>query len=329
MKFFMQVLVLTALALQVQAEITIHFLGTGGPEITKNRQGVATLIEVPGNKFLFDAGRGVLQRMAESRINLPLVRNVFLTHLHSDHIEGLPSLWMTAWFITKRNSPMSFWGPPGTTQMIDGLQTFMSHDVVARVNPVVKALGIRTFVKEITEGIVFEDKTVRISAITAEHGDGNPAVAYLFEHAGHSVLLTGDSTYTPTFGRVAREVDVTICNVYAPSLALLANLDDLEEPIPTVVRAVSKKLASPEQAAQMFIETGAKVGVFTHNIFYDSSADDIIQRVRKAGFLGEIHIANDREYMTLGTEIRFHQPMPVPDDLEINSLNFKQVLRAD
>ncbi|SVE31921.1 uncharacterized protein METZ01_LOCUS484775, partial [marine metagenome] len=158
MKFFTQVLVLTALALQVQAEITIHFLGTGGPEITKNRQGVATLIEVPGNKFLFDAGRGVLQRMAESRINLPLVRNVFLTHLHSDHIEGLPSLWMTAWFITKRNSPMSFWGPPGTTQMIDGLQTFMSHDVVARVNPVVKALGIRTFVKEITEGIVFEDK---------------------------------------------------------------------------------------------------------------------------------------------------------------------------
>ena len=122
---------------------------------------------------------------------------------------------------------------------------------------------------------------------------------------------------------------MTICNVYAPSLALLANLDDLEEPIPTVVRAVSKKLASPEQAAQMFIETGAKVGVFTHNIFYDSSADDIIQRVRKAGFLGEIHIANDREYMTLGTEIRFHQPMPVPDDLEINSLNFKQVLRAD
>jgi hypothetical protein len=33
--------------------------------------------------------------------------------------------------------------------------------------------------------------------------------------------------------------------------------------------------------------------------------------------------------MTLGTEIRFHPPMPVPDDLEINSLNFKEVLRAD
>ena len=63
---------------------------------------------------------------------------------------------------------------------------------------------------------------------------------------------------------------------FAPSTALLANLDDLEEPIPTVIRAVSEKLASPEQAAQMFIEAGAKVEVFTHNIFYDSSVDDIM-----------------------------------------------------
>ena len=63
---------------------------------------------------------------------------------------------------------------------------------------------------------------------------------------------------------------------FAPSTALLANLDDLEEPIPTVIRAVSEKLASPEQAAKMFIETGAKVEVFTHNIFYDSSVDDIM-----------------------------------------------------
>jgi hypothetical protein len=45
--------------------------------------------------------------------------------------------------------------------------------------------------------------------------------------------------------------------------------------------------------------------------------------------LGEIHIANEREYMTIGAEIRFHQPISVPDDLDINLLNFKEVLRAD
>jgi ribonuclease Z len=319
--------ILGCLSIHVQAEITMHFLGTGGPEITKERQGVATLIEVPGNKFLFDAGRGVLQRMGESRINFPAVKNVFFTHLHSDHIEGLPSLWMTSWFITKRNAPMHFWGPPGTQNTITGLQAFMSHDVVARVNPVVQPSGIKTIVTEVTEGVVYQDDTTRITAIPAEHGDGNPALGYLFEHQGHSILLTGDSTYTPAFGKKIKQVDITICNVYAPSLALLENLDEFEEPIPTVVRAVSKKLASPEQAAQMFIETGAKVGVFTHNIFYDSTAEDIKERVRTAGFSGKVHIATDREYVTLGRKTRFHRAEAVPDDLEINSLNFKAILK--
>ena len=218
MKSLVLIAILGCLSLHAEAEITIHFLGTGGPEITKDRQGVATLIEVPGNKFLFDAGRGVLQRMGESRINLPAVKNVFFTHLHSDHIEGLPSLWMTSWFITKRNAPMHFWGPPGTQKMIDGLHAFMAHDVVARVNPVVQPSGIRTMVTEVTKGIVFKDDKTRITAIPAEHGDGNPALGYLFEHQGRSILLTGDSTYTPTFGKMVKKVDITICNVYAPSL---------------------------------------------------------------------------------------------------------------
>ena len=289
--------------------------------------GIATLIEVPGDKFLFDAGRGVLQRMGESRINIPAVGKVFFTHLHSDHIEGLPSLWMTSWFITKRTAPMHFWGPPGTRKTIDGLKTFMSHDIVARVNPSVSAAGIQTIVDEVNEGIIYDDSEVRITAITAEHGDGNPAIGYLFEHDGRSVLMTGDSTYTPAFGKFAKNVDVTICNVYAPSLALLEKLDTYSMPIPAVVRAVSEKLASPEQAARMFLETGARTGVFSHNIFYDSSQQDIIQRVRQAGFQGDIHIAADRETMTVGKDIRFHDAPPVPDDLEINSLNFNHVLK--
>lgn len=311
------------------AEIRVHFLGTGGPEITKDRSGVATLIEVSGRKYLFDSGRGVLQRLGESRINLPEVRHVFFTHLHSDHIEGLPALWMTAWFITKRNQPMFFYGPPGTRTTIDGMRQFMSHDVVARVNPVVKASGIETIVMEIKPGKVIEDGDVTIKAIEGEHGDGNPALGYLFEYNGRSILLTGDSSYTPNFGKAASSVDVTICNLYAPSLFLMENLDQYKEPIPTVVKAVSKKLATPEEAAEMFKETGAEVGVFTHNIFYDSSEADVLSRVRSAGFQGRVHIASDREIMTLSEKILFHAPPPIPDNLEINSLNFKEVLNAD
>ncbi len=291
--------------------------------------GISTLIEAGGQKFLFDAGRGVLQRLGESRINIPAVDKVLFTHLHSDHIEGLPGLWMTSWFITKRNQPMQFWGPEGTHDMLDGMRQFMKHDVINRANPQVRASGVLIQSTEIRAGLIYDANQIRITAIKAEHGDGNPAFAYLFEHDGKKILITGDSTYTSTFAEAVTDADVTVCNVYAPSLALLEHIDDYAEPIPTVVRNVSAKLASPEQAARMFRETGAKLGVFTHNIFYDSSAKDIVTRVKAAGFKGDILIASDRQQVYLGNKIEIREPAKVPENLEINSLNFKEVLSND
>lgn len=323
------VILLVFFSLMVHADsppIRIHFLGTGGPEITRDRMGPSTLIQAGGENFLFDTGRGVLQRLGESRLNIPAVKKVFFTHLHSDHIEGLPALWMTSWFITKRNEPMQFWGPPGTQRMLQGLVEFMHHDVKARVNPAVKASGVEIKVTETTEGLVYQSNGVQISALAAEHGDGNPALAYIFSYGGYSVLLTGDSTYTKSFGENAQNVDVTICNVYSPSKELMSNLDNYPAPVPTVVRAVSAKLASPEQAGQIFRETGAKLGVYTHNIFYDSSEDQIVERTRDAGFKGRILIAADRTRVDVGEKITIHAPSKIPEDLEINSLNYKSIL---
>ena len=46
-----------------QPDIKVTLLGTGGPELTRDRMGAATLIEAAGKPLLFDAGRGVLQRL--------------------------------------------------------------------------------------------------------------------------------------------------------------------------------------------------------------------------------------------------------------------------
>jgi ribonuclease BN (tRNA processing enzyme) len=72
-------------------ELRVHLIGTGGPELTPDRAGMSTLIDVNGRKFLFDAGRGALQNIYLSRIHPNEVTKVFLTHLHNDHFEGLPS----------------------------------------------------------------------------------------------------------------------------------------------------------------------------------------------------------------------------------------------
>src|SRR5579871_3919880 len=82
----------------VSNEIVVTLLGTGGPEPTALRFGPATLVQAGGLNLLFDAGRGVTVRLYQLGISSGKgIDAVFLTHYHSDHVAGLPDLWMTGY----------------------------------------------------------------------------------------------------------------------------------------------------------------------------------------------------------------------------------------
>jgi len=85
-----------------------------------HRFGPSTLVEAGEQKLLFDAGRGALQRLTQLKVRWQDVQGVFLTHLHSDHVVGLPDLWLTGWLVgAGRNVPLQVWGPRGTKKMPD------------------------------------------------------------------------------------------------------------------------------------------------------------------------------------------------------------------
>src|ERR1700678_1180587 len=69
------------------AQTRVVLVGTGGPELTPERAGEATLVEANGQSLLFDAGRGVLDGLYQSRVRPQEVARVFLTHLYGDHTE--------------------------------------------------------------------------------------------------------------------------------------------------------------------------------------------------------------------------------------------------
>jgi ribonuclease Z len=92
--------------------ITVTLLGTGCPQAVMNRFGPSTLVEAGGQKFVFDAGRGALQRLTQLGVRWQDVQGVFLTHLHSDHVVGFPDLWLTGWLIA----------PDGTCRCRSGVQ---------------------------------------------------------------------------------------------------------------------------------------------------------------------------------------------------------------
>ena len=62
-----------------------------------DRFGPSILVEAGGKKLLFDCGRGSAQRIEQLKIPFTEMDALFLTHLHSDHVVGIPHLWLTGW----------------------------------------------------------------------------------------------------------------------------------------------------------------------------------------------------------------------------------------
>jgi len=70
-------------------------LGRGAPQPRIDRFGPSILVDAGKQKLLFDCGRGATQRIEQLQDSLRAIDALFLTHLHSDHIVGIPDLWLT------------------------------------------------------------------------------------------------------------------------------------------------------------------------------------------------------------------------------------------
>ena len=75
----------------------VTLLGSGAPPPTIDRFGPSTLVEVGSEKFIFDAGRGAMQRLYQLGLPFGEITGIFLTHHHSDHVVGFTDLWLTGW----------------------------------------------------------------------------------------------------------------------------------------------------------------------------------------------------------------------------------------
>ena len=103
--------------------IVVTLLGTGTPALSATRFGPSTLVQAGGLNLVFDAGRGASIRMAQSGISPGKIDGLFITHLHSDHVNGFADLWMAGYrpHPEARTGPLKIYGPSGTKQFGDNV----------------------------------------------------------------------------------------------------------------------------------------------------------------------------------------------------------------
>ena len=80
-----------------EGEMRVTLLGTGSPVLTDERMGNSTLIQAGGLDLVVDAGRGTAIRLGQAGVGPGGVDGMFITHFHSDHINGLADVWMTGY----------------------------------------------------------------------------------------------------------------------------------------------------------------------------------------------------------------------------------------
>jgi ribonuclease Z len=189
-------------------------LGTGGTIPTLRRSLPALALQRDGDILLFDCGEGAQLQIVRASLSPGKLFAIFLSHLHGDHVTGLPGLLMTIMH-QSREKPLRIFGPPGTREYINLIRKCLGF------NPPY-ALDIR----EITEGKFFSGSGFGMEAVVVDHKPHTLAFS-LAEEPRPGRFFPEKATALdipegPLFGKLQRGETITLANgrTITPSMVM-------------------------------------------------------------------------------------------------------------
>lgn len=177
----------------------VTFLGTGNAMPTKLRNHPGILLTRDGENLLIDCGEGTQRQLRMAEENPCKITRILLTHLHGDHVLGLPGLMKTL-EMSQYAKTLKIYGPSGTRKHIALLE---------------ELYGKIKITHEVHEGsgTIIDEKEFMVQALPMSHGIATQAYAFIVKDRRHidkaklKKMKVGDS---PLLKNLQNGKDITI-----------------------------------------------------------------------------------------------------------------------
>ena len=206
----------------------VTLCGAGGPFPDPARSAPCVAIVAGRSLYLVDSGSGASRNLTRVGFQPGQVDAVFLTHFHSDHIDGLGELGIMRWTGGSHRLPLPIYGAEGVSEIVQGLNQVYRLDSMYRTThhgpeilpPTGSGFRARGFEEPPTgeSVVVFEQDGLRVSAFRVDHFPIVPAVGYRFDYKGRSVVLSGDTSKSANLEQFASGVDLLVHEALSPEL---------------------------------------------------------------------------------------------------------------
>jgi len=271
-------------------------LGTGGgPRVIPNgRAKSANLIVANGVPYVVDCGSGVSQQFVRAGVPLNTLRYVFITHHHSDHDLDYGNLIYNAWVWGLR-APVDAYGPPPIKAMTEAYWQLNRFDIETRIadegRPDLRKL---VTAHEFAEpGPVMQNADVKVTAARVRHPPVEHAYAYRFDSADRSIVISGDTAYSPELIALAKGADVLVHEAMHPG-----GLESILKRVPNAATLRQSMLSHhtvTEDVGRVAAAAEVKALVLSHFVPPDDNSitDDMWAEGARKHYRGAVIVGRD------------------------------------
>ena len=279
------------------AEMRIIALGTGMPNQTRAAVSISYLVELGnGDKFIFDAGSGMLANLFSLRPDFSKIDKVFASHLHVDHVGDFMALHIASW-LSGRYTPIHFFGPSGSTPelgskaFVESMQKGYAWDLATRTGALPDKgaqIEVHEFDFRQENEVVYQENGVTIRSWPAIHSlDGS--VSYSLEWNGLKYVFGGDTYPNKWYIEYAKDADVASHECFLPPEALA---DYFGWSLKQATYVSTRVHTEPQAFGKVMSQVKPRLAVGYHSVQSPENNQAINDEVRKT-YDGPLALARD------------------------------------